>query len=343
MLTPQHGAGGAAEARLDRAVVLTSPQPTESIDWERLEFVMRAMRHVDAATVEDQWILTRRYLADRRVMRTRTLLELLAAHIARLRQLRFQATDARLYRELSIMLAQTLFAAGQNWTGLTDFGMALEAYRSMTAIGDELDENWLRTTGLLSQAQLSGIHAIAPWTQSARMALIEETESGANGASHQVRVWFHATRAQMHALMGREPAALDSLELATSAQVRLTPDAGFYFGMADPVYLPIQEGSVDLLFGRPLDALTKFRAVAARVEPNAIAIRAWVAAYVAAAYAEAGDAGEAAAALREAQTLAEMQDCPLLLHSVARYTTEEPPAPRSFSTARVRHQLDTSS
>lgn len=337
-----------ASAQYDRTMALVDAEEhgpgtpcAPRLDWERLEFVMRTMRRVDARTVEDQWMLTHRYLADRRAMRVRSLLELMTAHISRLRQLQTQTADNRLCREITIMLAQTLVAAGQGWTGLTDFGMALDAYRTVTALGDELGENWLRVTGLLSQAQLSGIHVMAPWTPAARLALMQQTEAATKGISPQVGVWIHATRAQMYAILGQQSDALRSLQEAGRAEALVPRGSGYYFGMADPLYVPIQEASVALMSGRHHDAVVRFETLSARVEPSAAAIRAWVAVYLAAAYAEAGDIERAIPALRVAREMAQNLDCPLLAHSVARYATLEAPAADQRSPVRTRHQLDT--
>src|SRR6266536_3292737 len=59
---------------------------TQGVRWESLGFIFGAMRRVDAMTVDDQWALTQRYLDDRRRMRGRPLLELMIAHVVRLRQ-----------------------------------------------------------------------------------------------------------------------------------------------------------------------------------------------------------------------------------------------------------------
>ncbi len=310
------------------------------VDWERLGFLLGAMRPVDAMAVEDQWALTHRILEDRARVRGRSLLEPMVAHIVRLRQLRSRTGEDRIHRELTIMLCETLIGAGTMWTGLTDFGMAVAAYREAAARADEIGEEWLRTTALMSQAQLSGIHAIAPWTPAARLALIEETHGGAVGAAPQVRVWFQATRAQMHALLGQQAEAGRALELANRAQALVPPGSGFYFALIHPVYLPIQEASVTLLAGRPREAAILFRRVAEGVDAEVKQIRTWVTVYLADAQAAAGDIERAAPTLEEARRLARQIDCPLLEHSVERIAVREPWAAGLVSRP-LRHQLDT--
>jgi transcriptional regulator with XRE-family HTH domain len=311
------------------------------LDWERVGFILRAMRRVDPLTVEDQWALTLRILGDRRHMRAPSFLDQVVEHAVRLRQLRTQTTDDRLYRELTIMLGQMLIAAGSTWTGLTDFGLAVHAYRGAAALGEELREEWLRTTALISQAQLSGIHAIAPWTPAARMALMEETQGAVVGASPQARVWIHATRAQIHALLGRQVEAQRALELAARAQALVAPGSGFYFGMIDPVYLPIQEGSVTLLAGRPREAADLFRRVLGMVDRDEMRVRTWATVYLAGSEAAAGDFEHAAPTLSEARRLAREIDCPLLEHSVARIAARDHWATDQSPSTRLRHQLDT--
>ena len=295
----------------------------QGLDWERLGFVMSAMRQADPVAVEDQWTLTRRYLDDRRRMRGRTLLDLMVDHIVRLRQLRCRTVDERLRRELTIMLGETLVAAGGTWIGLTDFGMAVSAYREAAELGKELGEDWLHATALLSLAQLGGVHAIAPWSPAARLALMEETKRSAV-ASAQVRVWLHATRAQIHAILGQHAEAQRSLELADRAQALVSPGSGYYFALVDPVYLPVQRASSTLLGGHPKEAVGMFDRIAESVDPRDVPIKTWVAVYVAAALAAAGDLVRAAPALREAQQLAQKIDSALLEHSVERIATRGP-------------------
>ncbi|HKF74882.1 MAG TPA: helix-turn-helix transcriptional regulator [Candidatus Dormibacteraeota bacterium] len=315
------------------------PSAPEDIDWERVSFVLRAMGQVDPLTVEDQWTLTRRYLDDRRRMRNRSLLTSMVDHIVRLRHLRARAGEDRLYRELTIMLCETLVGAGCNWIGLTDFGMAASAYREAATLSGELGEGWLRTTALMSLAQLSGIHAIAPWSPATRLALLEETRGGAAGASAQVRVWYQATRAQMLALLGQQTEAQRALELAARAQALVVPGTGFYFAQVDPTYVPVQQASVTLMSGRPREASALFRRLAETVDSADVPIRAWITVYVADAAAAAGDLEHAAPALVEARRLAQQIGCPLLEHSAERIATREPWAARLRSSTR-RHQLD---
>lgn len=310
------------------------------LDWERLEFVLRAMRHVDLRTVEDQWSLTLRHLDDRRRVRGATTLELLVTHVVRLRQLRTQTRDERLYRELSIMLGQSLIAAGNHWAGRTDFGLAVQAYRGAAAVAVELGEEWLRTTALMNQAQLGSIHAIAPWTPAARLALLEETKGGAVGAAAPIRVWFHATRAQLQALLGQLADAQRSLELAARADALLASDSSFYFAMVDPVYLPIQRASVTLWSGRSPEAVALLRRVVATMDPDTLPIRTWATVCLGHAAAAAGDFEYAVNTLREARRMAQEVDSPLLEHSVARVLAREPWA--DDGAEGPRHQLDTS-
>lgn len=319
------------------------PHEIHQLDWERLSYVLRTMRQVDARLVEDQWKLTQRYQVDRRHLRGRHLLELVVEHVARLRQLRSQTTDERLQRELSIMLGETLILAGGLWNGLTDFGMAVQANRAAAAIGAELDEHWLRITGLLSQAQLAGIHATVPWTTHARLALMEETKASAVGASPHVRVWYHATCAQIHGLLGQPKEAERALELAGRAQALVPPGTGYYFVACDDIYLPIQQGSVALMAGRPREAATLFRHAFDAVEEDVIPIRAWAAVYVAHAEVAAGDFGTAGPSLVLAGGLVDQLDCPLLEHSVARIAAQAPWAGDKYPFRHFRHQLDMNS
>lgn len=325
--------------RATTAIAQADSAAAEGVDWERVAFVLHAMGHVDLLTVEDQWTLTRRYLDDRRRLRGRSLLTSMVDHVVRLRHLRARAGDDRLRRELTIMLCETLVGAGCNWTGLTDFGMAASAYREAATLSGELGEEWLRTTALMSLAQLSGIHAIAPWSPATRLALLEETRGGAAGASAQVRAWYQATRAQMLALLGQQAEAQRALELSARAQALILPGTGFYFAQVDPSYLPIQEASVTLMSGRPREASALFQRIAETVDPADAPIRAWITVYVADAAAAAGDLEHAAPALAEARRLAQHIDCPLLEHSAERIATREPWAAGLRSTT-LRHQLD---
>lgn len=309
------------------------------VDWERVAYALRAMGQVDSRTVDDMWSLTHRYLDDRRRMRGRPLLGLMIEHVVRLRQLRSRPADEGHRRELAIMLGQALIGSGLLWTGLMDFGMSVMAYREAAALGEELGEEWLRTTALMTQAQLGGIHALPPWPQDARRALIEEVRGGVVGASAQARVWLHATRAQMYAILREHAEAQRALELADRAQAVVPTGSGFYFGMTDPCYLPIQRASVALMAGRPREASALFERIAEGIDPENRPIMAWVTVYGADAAAAAGDMERAAPLLAEAQRIVREIEAPLLEHSVHRIAARERWMDDQPSPGR-RHQLD---
>jgi hypothetical protein len=243
----------------------------------------------------------------------------MAAHIARLRHLRSLASDHKLRRDLGIMLGQTLILAGQRWIGLTDFGMAMEAYRSAAVLGEELHEDCLRTTGLLSQAQVGGIHAPAPWSASKRVSFLSETEALASAEpSPDVRVWLHATRAQVHTMIGQEREAFRALELAERAQAQVPLPQDFYFASVDSSYPLIQHASAVLTFGRPIEAVRLFQEAANRVDRGALATRAWFTVHLAAALAQADDVEQAVPTLVEALDLTRSSDTHLLALRVGR-------------------------
>jgi len=315
------------------------PDDAPDVDWERVAFALRAMGQVDSRTVEDMWSLTHRYLDDRRRMRGRPVLGLMVEHVVRLRQLRSRPADERHRRELAVMLGQALIGSGLLWTGLMDFGMSVVAYREAAALGQELGEEWLRTTAVMTQAQLGGIHALPRWSHDARRALIEEIRGGVVGASAQARVWLHATRAQMYAILREHGEAQRALELADRAQAAIPAGSGFYFCMTDPCYLPVQRASVALMAGRPREASALFQQIAEGIDPEDRPIVAWIAVYSADAAAAAGDLERAAPLLIEAQRIVREIEAPLLEHSVHRIAARERWMDDQASPGR-RHQLD---
>lgn len=313
--------GNDAPFPIDQARRIDNPA---GLDWERLGFVLRAMRPVDARTVEDQWMLTNRYLADRRRVRPRGLLDVMVEHVVRLRQLRIHARDDRLRRELTVMLCETLIAAGAAWTGLTDFGMAILAHQEAEALAGDLGEEWLRVTALLAQAQLSGGHASAPWTPAVRRQLLEQSEGTIDGVSPQARAWLYTTRAQLHALLGEPRDAQRSLELAIRSQALAPASADPYFAMAHPVYIPLQEASIMQSTGHPAVAADRFRRIIESIEPDATPIRTWASVYLAHAEAAAGGVENAADTLNEVSRMVRELDSPLLEHSIARIVVRDP-------------------
>ena len=194
--------------------------PPQELDWERLAATMRSLRSVDAVVIEDQWLLTRQYRVALGTVSCRTLLDLLSAHLARLRQLRNMATDQRQRLELGVMICQSSINAGMLCTGMTDFGLAMEAYKSCAAVASEIHDDTLAATGLVLQAQLYG-GLILPQLASSPARILELMEASRArsglGTPHQAQVFLHSTRSGLHALLRDDRAAWRDVEMARRA------------------------------------------------------------------------------------------------------------------------------
>jgi transcriptional regulator with XRE-family HTH domain len=295
------------------------------LDWERVGFALGSVGATsDPGIVEDQWALTRRILDDRRRLRVTSLLEVQIAHVVRLRRLRSRTRDEGMQRELAVMLATSLVGAGHNFSGRTDFGMATAAFREAADVASEVGEDWLRTTALVSLAQLGGIHARWALPPATRTALAEDARRGAAGASAEMRVWYHASRAQLSAMLGQHVEAERALELAARARGQLAAGTDCYFAAVDWRYLDIEAASVAHLAGRPRPAADQLRSLLDGVEPDHAPVRAWIAVHLAAAEVSAGDFDRAGRSVAEARELARRIGAPLLEHSVDRIVAREP-------------------
>jgi transcriptional regulator with XRE-family HTH domain len=315
---------GRAMTLLKASPMQGAAPPDHGLDWDHLEAHLSGGQPIDAVAVDDQWRLTRQILDGRRWLRTNTLLELMVDHMLRLRRLLARARDPRLRREVTIMLVQTLVAANHQWTGRTDFGMAAEALREAADLAKELGETGLETTARMSLAQLGGIHAIAPWSPRTRLEMVEETHFSAMGTSPQARAWFHATRAQVYALLGMTSDAHRAMDLAGRAEAVVDPGADYYFASIDPSYVRIQRASVTLLDGRAAEAASLIRQIEAALPRDQLPTRTWAMVYLAAAEAALGDLDHAAASIDETRRLARQIDCPLLEFSLDRIVPSEP-------------------
>ena len=287
------------------------------LDWERLTASLRNLRAVDAVVVEDQWLLTRQYHAAIGVVSCRTMLDLLGAHLARLRQLRNMATDDRHRLEFGVMICQTAIKAGMLSTGLTDFGLAMEAFKYCIEVAEDMHDDTLAATGLILQAQLYG-GLILPQLASSPsriVRLIDESQArSSTGTSTQAQVFLHATRSGLRALLRDEAAARRHMELARRAEAATPKGTEHYFAMTTPDYRLILEATVTMALDRPERAIDIYTDVAGRTEErNTLA---WIKWSLAAAYARAQEPSLAGPATEEALQLARQADSPFLVRGV---------------------------
>ena len=330
-------ASGAAARNLEPTAVLTATDPaagslgpaglrsSPDLDWERLGATLRCIRPVDARVVEDQWTITRRLVGERRYLLARTTLDLFADHIVRLRQLRGMATDDRLRRRLGTMIGQSAIVAGQLWMGRGDFGSAIAAFGYAVELADEMGDGWLRTSGLISQAQIYGnpLPAAPRLWPAQVMRLMAEAEASAPGESPpEGRVWLHASRSSLHAVLGNEKAAGQELELAHQAEALVRPGTDIFFASTDQNYLRVVEARFALLT-RPARAIELLDGALRRTEEAALPIRAWFTTILAGACVEVEEVGLAGPTLSEALRLARSVDGPLLVHSAERLARHE--------------------
>jgi DNA-binding XRE family transcriptional regulator len=330
-------ASGAAVRNLEPTAVLTATGPTAGppgaagmraspdLDWERLGATLRCVRPVDERVVEDQWTITRRLVGDRRHLLARTMLDLFADHIVRLRQLRGMATEDRSRRGLGIMIGQSAIVAGQLWMGRGDFGSAMAAFGYAVELADEMGDGWLRTSGLISQAQIYGNPLPAAprlWPPKVMRLMAEAEASAQRDSPPEGRVWLHASRSSLHAVLGNEREAGRELELAHRAEALVRPGSNTFFASADQNYLRLVEARFALLT-RPARAIELLEGALRRTEAAALPIRAWFATVLAGACVEVEEVGLAGPTLSEALRLSRSVDGPLLVHSAERLARHE--------------------
>jgi tetratricopeptide (TPR) repeat protein len=292
------------------------------VDWERTSTTLRSLLSVDERVVEDQWTITRQYLSGLQAIRPSSLIDLLAGHIARLRQLRAITTDQRLSRELAIMICESAIIAGQLWMGRADFGSARNAFSYAVDLSDQIGEEWLRTTGLISEAQIFGNPMPAAprlWPPAVLKLLAEAEGPRRSGWSPQGLAWLHASRSSLHAVLGNYEAAAGALDLARRARAQAQPDADRFFAEHQD-YLCIVEARL-ALSANPDRAVDLLDGALSRSET--VPIRAWFTTLLAGAYIQAQSVELAGPTLSEALHLARMIDGPLLAHSAERMARQE--------------------
>jgi hypothetical protein len=292
------------------------------VDWERTSTTLRSMLSVDERVVEDQWTITRQFLGSLKTIKASSLIDLLAGHIARLRQLRAMTTDQQLGRELAIMICQSAIIAGQLWMGRADFGSAMNAFNYAVEVSKQIGEEWLRTTGLISQAQIFGNPMPAAprlWPPAVLKLLAEAEGPARSGWSPQGLAWLHASRSSLQAVLGNNEAAACELELARRARAQ-APSSSERFFAEHQDYLSIVEARL-ALSANPYRAVDLLDGALRR--SDAVPMRAWFTTLLAGAYVEAQSVELAGSTLSEALHLARMIDGPLLAHSVERMARQE--------------------
>ena len=286
------------------------------LDWERLASVKRNEIRVDAKVVQDQWRITRNYLADLRSVSCRALFDLTFQHMARLRDLYQRAPDGHLRHELGVMSCQAAVSAGILLTGLMEYRLAMETYKYCVAMATELNETWLRSTALILQAQLYGGHIFPRLRLSpARMlALMEAAETGVNKRTMpQARVFLYSTRSALQALLRKERAAWRDVDVAHEAEARIKRSAEQYFSGSVVDHRTAHEAGVWLVVGQPRAAIDLYASVVKRIGEDSPNILAWFKWNVAAAYQKAEEPENAAPAIWDALQWAGAIDVPFLI------------------------------
>jgi hypothetical protein len=301
------------------AVVEASVGAFTELDWSRLARTARSVRWVDTRVVQDQWTITRHYIDSLPEISPRSLLDLIGDHITRLRQLQTTTSDDRLRRELTVMLCQMAICAGIAYTGMTDYGLALESYRYCVRLAEEAHEDWLRATGLVLEAQLYGgaLQRRLALSPSKIRGLIEAAEAGARlGLRPESRAFVHSTRSMLLALLNDGTAAARALDQAHRAEAQVQPARAFYFTMPVREYRVGHEAGVAMVLRRPFEAVQLYSEALARTDEIAVAQQTWFRWGRAEAYLRAEAVELAAVETREALRLARVHRVPFLLYGV---------------------------
>jgi hypothetical protein len=308
-----------SETRMARAVLPADVPPALGVDWERIAEIMRSMRRTDARAVADEWRLTRHYISILPKMSARTLLDLMSQHITRLCHMRQLARDEDYRRELDVMTCQTAVCAGILWTGLTDYGLAMESYRFAADLARELNDRSLLSTALIMQAQLYGGHleprlALSPLRIS---HLITEAEACADAeASPQARMFLYSHVSSLHTLVGNTPAARRAIELAQDADVRIERNAELYFAATTPHYCTVHEGAVELALRNPGRAIELYTHIIEHSDESLPGTLAWFKWSLATACLSVREPRLAAKTTKDALRLARMVDAPFLVRGI---------------------------
>jgi hypothetical protein len=155
------------------------------------------------------------------------------------------------------------------------------------------------------------------------LKLMAEAEASAQGEWPPAgRVWLHASRSSLHAVLGNELEAGRELERAHRAEALTTPGTDTFFANTDQSFLMIVEARFALL-NQPVRAIDLLQGAFRRTEAAAVPIRAWFATVLAGACVELEEVGLAGPALSDALLLARSVDGPLLVHSAERLARQE--------------------
>jgi hypothetical protein len=217
------------------------------------------------------------------------------------------------------MLCQMAICAGVAWTALTDYGLALEAYRYCVRLAEETNEDWLRATGLVLQAQLYGgaLQRRLVLSPTRIRGLIEAADAGARvGVRPETRTFVHSTRSTLLALLSDRDAALRAVEQAHRAEAQVLPERAYYFMAEIKEYRAGNEAGTALALGRPLEAVQLYSEQIGRTVEKQIARQVWFRWGRAEAHLQAGAVELAAAETQEAFRLATLYDVPFLRYGV---------------------------
>ena len=288
----------------------------QGLDWERIGRIMRGMMRVDARAVAGEWMLTHHFIGSLPKMSPRMLLDLMSAHITRLRHIRQLTRDEDLGRELDVMTCQTAVCAGILWTGLTDYGLAMEAYSYAVGLAGELNDRSLRSTGLIMQAQLYGGHleprlALSPLKIS-RLIAEAETCAGAE-ASPQARMFLYSHVSSLQALIGNGTGARRAIELAREADARIEPKSELYFPASTRDYCAVHEAALELALRQPARAIELYTDIIERTDETTPGTLAWFKWSLANACLSVREPTAAAKTTRDALRLARTVDAPFLV------------------------------
>jgi hypothetical protein len=212
-------------AALAAGAVAGSAVPANLAHGERLEWVLRHPRSVDAVTVAELQITTRDLLRRKETEPSTVLLPDASRHLGRVALLREHAPAGTLQQGLYITEAHAATLMGRlvwDMSGQRDHGTAEEYVRQSVEAASHTSNGDAKASPRLLQAYLAGygrrdLHRGAALAdQAARLA--------GDGTSHLIAAWASGVAAEFRALLREERPFKLALDRAGAHFDRATPD-----------------------------------------------------------------------------------------------------------------------
>lgn len=285
------------------ALLAAAPAP---LDWERLRRVSQGRLSVDQELLDDLRSLTAIFGSNRYQLSPTSVLPLIHAHVAALRELLTHAGSNGAWGEIARLAGYSAVIAGQLWLGLAKPEESAGCFAFAEALAHEADDDRVMAAAMASRSlgyTLARLAGQAEASRSAIQLLDAANDRLVHISDSPLRLWLLGCRAWERAAVGEAHGAYRDLETAEKGVPKIEWSVDTFLSQwgseLGDVGFVAYRGKTALLLGSPAEGLSLLADAADRV-PRGSLIRPALLIDMAIAWAERGEVERACQLLGEA-------------------------------------------